>query len=118
MFNIDRVIEGGAIGTSLTGMAIVFSGLVLISVYIKILPSILDLITAIWGSQDAVVQTSEDSGNLNPSEEHDLASVIGLVMQLEAQHQQTPEEKEEKEIASVIGLVLQMEQDQLVALPN
>ena len=43
-FSIQNIIEGQAVGISITGMSIVFSGLILISVYIAILPKILDFL--------------------------------------------------------------------------
>ncbi len=121
-FSVDNILSGGAISISVTGMLIVFSGLLLISVYIRWLPSFLVMFDRYVlkkspvDTEDEIVTT--DGPVQADNEEKDLASVIGLVMQLEEAHNETPEEKEEKDIAQVIGLVLQLEQECRFGLPN
>ena len=121
-FSFENVISGGAISISLTGMSIVFSGLLLISIYIRFLPSIL-----VFFDRYVFRKTIPTEENANVAEasvavpdtaERDLASVIGLVMQFEAIHHETPVQKEEKDIAQIIGMVLNLEQERVFGLPN
>jgi len=116
MFSMENVLSGGAIGISLTGMAIVFSGLLLISLSISVLPVILDYLSCfIDVDEDEVDAVAVDEAL---DEEKDIASVIGMVMQMEAAFHESPEEKEEIDIANVIGLVLHLEQERQFGLPN
>jgi len=121
-FGIENVLSGGAIGISLTGMSIVFTGLFLISIYIRFLPNFLNVLDRyIFRKNRSISETDIEKESVNrelENEEKDIASVIGLVMQLEATHRETPAEKEEKDIANVIGLVLQLEQESQLGLPN
>jgi Na+-transporting methylmalonyl-CoA/oxaloacetate decarboxylase gamma subunit len=122
MISVDNIISGGAISISLTGMSIVFSGLLLLSIYIRWLPTILKFLDryvlkpALPIEEPAAVPTV--AGRDSDNEEKDIASVIGLVMQLEAVYHETPAEKEEKDIAHVLGLVLQLENERQLGLPN
>ncbi len=94
-FNVQNILDGQAIGVSLTGMSIVFSGLLLISIYIALLPNILNFLSNI-GRKKKAVQSGPDAAPMekgavteeevvadNESESYDIASVIGLVLQLE-----------------------------------
>ena len=116
MFSIENVISGGAIGISITGMAIVFSGLVLISLAIAVLPKALDFVTGIFEKKE--IASSSEVELESDSEEKDIASVIGLVMQMEANLHETEEQKEDIDIANVIGLVLHLEHERQFGLPN
>jgi hypothetical protein len=98
-------------------MFIVFSGLVLISVAIVALPKILAFIARITEKEE-VISPAAIAAQEAENEEKDLASVIGLVMQMEAARNETAEEKEEIDIANVIGLVLHLEQERCYGLPN
>ncbi len=120
MFNAENIISGGAIGISITGMAIVFCGLVLISLFITALPAVLDIISRIAeGRKEAKAQSSQKHVSVDEdAEDKDLASVIGLVMQMEESHLQSEQDQENIDIANVIGLVLQLEQEQRFAIPN
>ncbi len=114
---MEAVLSGGAISISLTGMSIVFSGLVLISLTISALPVILEYLTRITEKKEKIspaVLAAQEAEN----EAKDIASVIGLVMQMESIRNETPEEKEEIDIANVIGLVLHLEQERCFGLPN
>ena len=117
MSGMEAVVAGGAIGVSLTGMSIVFSGLVLISIFITTLPKILEFI-ANFGEKSETVSAVDAVAQEAETEEQDLASVIGLVMQMEAARHETKEEQEEIDIANVIGLVLHLEQERRFGLPN
>lgn len=115
MNGMENVVTNGAIGISLTGMAIVFSGLVLISLAITWLPKILDFWEQWTTKQKNTAQNAKAEG---ADEEKDLASVIGLVMQMEAAHHEAEEHQEDLDIANVIGLVLHLEQERQFAIPN
>ena len=93
-FNVQNIIDGQAISVSITGMSIVFCGLLLISGYIAILPVILDYFLEKISKRKAAASkpvssvkegaTSDaEAAALKESESHDIASVIGLVLQLE-----------------------------------
>ncbi len=92
-FDVQNIINGDAIGISLTGMLIVFSGLLFISIYIAILPKILAFLSksdskkmkkqgkkAEPATEEMVSVPIEKT---NDTESYDIASVIGLVLQLE-----------------------------------
>lgn len=117
MTGMETVVAGGAIGISLTGMSIVFCGLVLISIFITTLPKILDVI-ARFGEKSETLPVVDVAAQEAAEEEKDLASVIGLVMQMEAARHETKDEQEEIDIANVIGLVLHLEQERRFGLPN
>ena len=74
MFSIENIIAGNAIVISLTGMAIVFSGLALISIFINFLPAILNLIGPYLGDEKACadhLEANQRSFSQKESEEHD-----------------------------------------------
>ncbi len=117
MSGMETVVAGGAIGISITGMSIVFSGLVLISIFIATLPKILGFIARI-GEKKEITPAVDLAAQKAEEEEKDLASVIGMVMQMEATQHETKEQQEEYDIANVIGLVLHLEQERQFGLPN
>lgn len=117
MSGLENILANGALGISITGMAIVFSGLVLISLAITWLPRILDLWSKI-ADRGLVAAVTESSTSESDSEEKDLASVIGLVMQMEDARQQQSQDQEDIDIANVIGLVLHLEHERKFAIPN
>jgi hypothetical protein len=94
-FSIQNVINGQAIGISITGMAIVFVGLVLISGYIALLPVVLTLLSGKGslvrtGAAKTRTEVPTEKQGMPISETkavaedfNDIASVIGLVLQLE-----------------------------------
>ena len=92
----QNVVAGNGFNISVTGMVIVFCGLMLISVFIGLLPKILNL--AIDGQKDKNETTTSqvsrpnldvDISRPNPDvdideqEDHDLVSIIGLVLFME-----------------------------------
>jgi len=96
-FSIQNIIDGQAIWISLTGMSIVFCGLVLITIAIALLPSILERVSrrsikrVVPRKKPAQVDKKPDVKTVSPpaqtkaisNEYNDIASVIGLVLQLE-----------------------------------
>ncbi len=102
-FNIQNIFDGQAIGISLTGMSIVFSGLLLISIYIWMLPHILK-----WMSKKA---TSEKVKKVKPDKVKEKVTAPKAVVA-------TTTEDEFNDIASVIGLVLQLEHEHLTKVDN
>ncbi|MFH2129970.1 MAG: OadG family protein [bacterium] len=93
-FNIQNIIQGNGISISLTGMAIVYSGLLIITVFIQLLPGILNLFTekslkkvkpAPAKSMPAVETKAPESTKIpvDEDEDKDIASLIGLVLHLE-----------------------------------
>jgi len=88
-FSVENVIKGDGINISITGMSIVFAGLLFISVYIWLLPKILDVFTGkdsrkkadqITKKKSPVKITGEEEFD---TEANDIASVIGLVLNFE-----------------------------------
>lgn len=82
--NWHNVLEGHGIGISLTGMFIVFSGLVVMSFFITALPRMLALGTN-GGSKkvETVEADNEDSGE--PTEE-DIIAILATVLHAEMEH--------------------------------
>jgi hypothetical protein len=95
LFNVQNITDGNGIAISIGGMAIVFGGLLIISIYITLLPRILKLLS---------VKDPEDGK--------------AALENLELKYNQEKKIDENKDIASVIGLVLQMEQERLVQSSN
>jgi Na+-transporting methylmalonyl-CoA/oxaloacetate decarboxylase gamma subunit len=97
-FNIQNIVQGNGVAISLTGMAIVFSGLIIMSVFISLLPSILNLFD----------RKTSDEADASPSVEAPVAaakiadapSVAGVA-----------DDEEDKDIASLIGLILHLENE-------
>ncbi len=101
-FNIQNILDGQAIGISITGMSIVFCGLLLISINIWLLPFVLELLSRTPGKGKGV--TSEPA---EPAERKDTPAVV-----------LNTTEDEFNDIASVIGLVLQLEHERLIKVDN
>jgi Na+-transporting methylmalonyl-CoA/oxaloacetate decarboxylase gamma subunit len=95
LFSIQNIINGNGVVISIGGMSIVFAGLLVISIYIALLPKLLKIF-------------SKKKVNKNET----------VVESLEAKYSQNKEIDEDKDLASVIGLVLQMEQERLVQSSN
>ncbi len=104
-FNLQNIIDGQAISISITGMAIVFCGLVLITGYIMLLPHILDLLT---GQKKAPKKAKPEPKVEKVSQKVDAP--------IPAEAEIT--ENESNDIASVIGLVLQLEQERFANIEN
>ncbi|MBU2512074.1 OadG family protein [bacterium] len=106
-FNIQNIIDGQAINISLTGMSIVFAGLVLISSYIALLPVILQFFS------ERKSRKTEESKALTES-----AAQKKEEQAENTRNQLKSAEDESNDIASVIGLVLQLEQERLARIEN
>ena len=103
-YNFQNIVDGQAIGISITGMSIVFTGLVLISIYIWLLPTILK-----WMSRQPTAKKVE---KVKPKK------VEEKVAAPKAAAATTTTEDEFNDIASVIGLVLQLEHEHLTKVDN
>ncbi|MCP4753727.1 MAG: OadG family protein [Proteobacteria bacterium] len=96
-FNWQNVIDGNGINISLTGMLIVFSGLLLITFYTFLLPLILDFFHSVSEKRQQTKKVAAKSSaapaveapaetvpeETNDTEAMDIAGLIGLVLQLE-----------------------------------
>ena len=83
----QNVIAGNGLGISLTGMVIVFCGLMLISLFIALLPKILTLALDSQrdtkGSIAQPVTKTESNAEIVDQDELDVVSIIGLVLFME-----------------------------------
>jgi len=82
-FSWQNVINGNGIGITITGMLIVFSGLLLISLFITALPRIL----ALKGDKKSAPQKAHEAVELDSGEptEDEIMAVIGLVLHIETE---------------------------------
>jgi len=78
-FSWQNVIDGNGIGITITGMLIVFAGLILISLFIAALPKILELKTGKAEKKPATSSEPEE-----PTED-EIMAVIALVLHLETE---------------------------------
>jgi hypothetical protein len=83
---IDRIVEGHGVGIALTGMTVVFSGLVLVSLFIAWLPVVLERLGQAGQRRPPRMQAAhagvmgrETSLFIDP----DLLAAIGYVLQAE-----------------------------------
>lgn len=106
-FSIQNIIDGQAIGVSITGMSIVFTGLLLISFYIALLPKILDFLSR-KPATSFVEPPKQEEGVVKGKEEIPAPAAVT---------KDTPED-ELNDIASVIGLVLQLEYERIAKVDN
>ncbi len=93
-FSVQNIVQGNGMAISLTGMAIVFSGLIFITIFIQLLPILLGLSfkrqkNDVSSSKTETVPAS-GSATANSAEvaaddgdDKDIASLIGLVLHLE-----------------------------------
>ena len=84
-FSVDNIITGNGIGISLTGMAIVFTGLLLISIIIALLPRILAFVDSMTGEKkkEEVVSMSQIRHPMREGDE--LIAAIAMVLHAEIQ---------------------------------
>lgn len=94
-FGVQNIVNGNGVAISIGGMLIVFGGLLIISIYIALLPKILKLLNK---------KSRESTEPIHET--------------LESRYSPKREIDEDKDLASVIGLVLQMEQERLVQSSN
>jgi Na+-transporting methylmalonyl-CoA/oxaloacetate decarboxylase gamma subunit len=100
--SLKSIIEGQAVDISITGMSIVFSGLLLLSIFISVLPKILD-----WFENLSAAQKDKT-----------LVPEKGGVAKKEVESPVEPVDDESNDIASVIGLVLQLELERVTSTEN
>ena len=87
LFSVQNILDGNGIAISIGGMSIVFGGLLIITIYIALLPKILALFSKKSPDKAASQQNLEltpkppSPRTIDPNK--DLASVIGLVLQME-----------------------------------
>lgn len=70
---------------ALSGLTIVFTALILISIFIASLPRILDLVSRVWPESDNLHQESSDAENSLPDDA--VLAAIGFVLHTEVQRQ-------------------------------
>lgn len=82
----QNVIEGHGLGITLTGMLVVFSGLAFISLFIALLPRLLDGSRLAWRRRrpDAPAEDAAAGPPGEPSTE-ELLAIIGLVLHAETE---------------------------------
>ncbi len=95
-FNIQNIVQGNGVAISITGMAIVFSGLLIISVIIKLLPVLLSIL-------DKKPEEAISSQNVE--------APVAAAQSAEALSEAAVEDDDEKDIASLIGLILHLENE-------
>lgn len=80
--SVENIIAGDGIGISITGMAIVFTGLLLLSIIIFFLPKALSLFDRLFGDKEADSMTL--SQIQDPFREGDeLVTAIAIVLHME-----------------------------------
>lgn len=95
-FSLQNIVEADGISISITGMLIVFSGLLLLSLYIKWLPRVLEILGRKTKYNKRKEILSEKDTESPGQKENELAA-------------QKAAELEKTNIASVIGFVLHLE---------
>lgn len=85
---IDNVVTGHGLGIAITGMTVVFAGLVLVSLYIRALPRMLDASGGLARRRrerqagDSAVAPAAALDSADPA----LLAAIGYVLQAEREH--------------------------------
>ena len=102
-FNLQNIVQGNGVAISVTGMAIVFSGLIIMSVFIKLLPVLLQKMD----------RKPEEAISSTPVE-----AAAADVQPAEVPSEAATETDEDKDIASLIGLILHLENEQLYQSNN
>lgn len=112
---IDNVIAGHGLGIAITGMTVVFAGLVLVSIYIRLLPMVSAPGRPSWRRlrprRAAGVAAVPATRAAAPDTDHDLLAAIGYVLQAERElelaldHQLITlrEDDEEQRVWTAIG---------------
>lgn len=104
-FSIQNIIQGNGLAISITGMAIVFSGLIIMSIFIRVLPDLLRLMD----------KKTEETVAPQKSEAPEAEAAAATTEALAAA---SVNEDEDKDIASLIGLILHLENEQLYQSNN
>ncbi len=80
-FSWQNIIDGNGIGITITGMMIVFSGLLFISLFIAVLPRVLKLKDHFTSSPKTTAEVPATVAA--PPSEEEIMAVISLVLHLE-----------------------------------
>ncbi len=83
MLQFDNIIAGNGISITLTGMTIVFSGLLLISLFILLLPRVLNGLDRCTANTTNKPQSTSDPESLGPPTEGEIRAAISLVIHIE-----------------------------------
>lgn len=83
MFQFDNIIAGNGISITVTGMTIVFSGLILINLFIILLPRVLNGLDSIKADKDKNLQKEHDADTPAPPTEGEIMAAISLVIHIE-----------------------------------
>jgi len=102
-FNLQNIITHNGVSISIAGMLIVFSGLLIITVYINLLPKLLDFIDRQL-NRKTILRSKETS------------DVSALPDEIEPPAEIEKPKSDMNEIMSVIGLVLHLEQQRAFRL--
>ncbi len=106
--SLRDILDSQAIGISITGMSIVFTGLILLSIYITVLPKILEFLE----------KPRPDKKEEATADEAEKPEKTGTVATAETETPIAPVDEEANDIASVIGLVLQLEHERAISTEN
>ncbi len=80
MFKFENISAGNGYEITLTGMTIVFSGLLLISLFIILLPRMLALLDSLMAKGDPVTETLSPP---SPPTEEEIMAAISLAIHIE-----------------------------------
>ena len=95
-FSVQNIVQGNGMAISMTGMAIVFSGLIFITIFIQLLPFLLGL--SFKSRKNEVSSSKTEDVTTTGSDVADSVEAAA-------------DEFDDKDIASLIGLVLHLEQE-------
>lgn len=113
-FSLQNIVQGNGVAISITGMAIVFSGLIFMSIFIKLLPVILEKLDKKPEKQAAVKTEPVKRSAAETVEPAEAPLSVGASVAAEAE----TEDDESKDIASLIGLILHLESERFYASDN
>lgn len=84
--NLQNIAENDGLEVSVTGMTIVFLGLVVVSAFIALLPGLLDFLDRLRARKDGALSDGEDGSEEKIDAE--IAAAIAMVLE----HAMTPED--------------------------
>jgi|SRR5690606_28799865 Na+-transporting methylmalonyl-CoA/oxaloacetate decarboxylase gamma subunit len=87
----DKILEGNGFGITLTGMLIVFSGLILVSFFVSMMPKIMASIERVRSFRERravrAAVANQGSESLQDADELELWAAIGYVIQAEMEQE-------------------------------
>jgi len=121
-FNIQNIFDGNGISISLTGMAIVFAGLIIISLYILLLPIVLESGSGFFSRKrqkenEEKAELELESEETEKAIENEKSTASELTTESKAQEAPLVQ-SEDNDIASLIGLILHLEQERFLYSNN